>query len=218
MNRYIFALLLLLTACTPATPAATPRVVGVYLSSSASAWRANVYDCASPSTVISLTDPRSADLTLRVGEPDGLNTPAFEIDTEEILVVVDLKAGVDALSLTQVRSLFLGQTTNWKDLGGSDLPVQVWAYASDEDIQQIFSRVVMNGQPVSSLARLAVSAEAMSGSIEATPGSVGILARRWKSGNTPEVYSVATVPVLAITRSEPGGAVRELLGCLQAGH
>jgi hypothetical protein len=218
MKKYFLALLLFLAACAPATPSATPQIVGVYMTSSASAWRNNLYDCASSSVLVNLADPQSAGILLRVGEPGNLTTPAFEIATEEVLVVVDLKAGVNSLTLEQVRALFLGQVPNWKDLGGNDVPVQVWVYAADEDVQQIFSQVVMNGQPVTSLARLAVSAEAMSDSVEATPGSVGVLTRRWKSGNTPEVYSVATVPVLAVTQSEPQGAVKELLSCLQSGH
>ena len=45
--------------------------------------------------------------------------------------------------------------------------------------------------------------------------TVGILPRHWKVGDVREVYSVAKVPVLAITQSEPQGAVNQLIGCLQ---
>jgi hypothetical protein len=96
--------------------------------------------------------------------------------------------------------------------------VQVWTYSPDEDIQRIFEQDVMNGQTATSQARLAVSVEAMTNSIETVPGSIGVVTRRWKSGNTLEVFSLATVPVLAITSSQPEGAVKALLACLQKGN
>ena len=65
------------------------------------------------------------------------------------------------LTADQVHSIFLGQVTNWKDVGGSDMPIQVWTYAQGEDIQQIFEQNVMEDQPVTSLARLAVSVQNM---------------------------------------------------------
>ncbi|MGZ6316798.1 MAG: hypothetical protein ACXWNQ_06010, partial [Anaerolineales bacterium] len=118
----------------------------------------------------------------------------------------------------QVRGLFSGQISNWKDTGGSDLPVQVWSFAQDEDIQQIFDQTAMNGQPITSLARLAVSAQAMSDSVGSTAGSIGFLPRRWKSGNTREAFKLATVPVLVVSRTQPQGAVKDLISCLQAGQ
>jgi hypothetical protein len=37
----------------------------------------------------------------------------------------------------------------------------------------------------------------------------------WIAGDVREVYSVAKVPVLALTQSEPQGVVKSLLACLQ---
>jgi hypothetical protein len=45
--------------------------------------------------------------------------------------------------------------------------------------------------------------------------TVGILPRHWKAGDSREVFTVATVPVLAITSGEPQGVIREVLACLQ---
>lgn len=211
------AICLFLAACSTPTPSRTTQIINVYLTSAADPWTNNVYDCAPAGSAVNLTDPDSAQITLRVGEPDHLTTPAFQLSTEDILVVTNLQTGVYDLSADQVRSLFLGQVTNWKELGGNDVSVQVWTYLPDEDIQRIFEREVMDGRPVTSQARLAVSVEAMTDSVETVPGSVGVVTRRWKSGNTTEALSVASVPVLAIVKSEPEGAVKDLLGCLQEG-
>ena len=76
----------------------------------------------------------------------------------------------------------------------------------------------MDGQPVTSLAHLATSAQVMQGAVDAMPGSIGILPRSLLNGGVTGVYKVATVPVLAITKSVPQGSLRELIGCLQENH
>jgi len=53
--------------------------------------------------------------------------------------------------------------------------------------------------------------QAIAGDVNA----VGLLTRRWKTGSVSAVYTVATVPVLALTPAEPPGAVQEILACLQ---
>ena len=215
MKKIFFIFIIFLTACAPAAPISTPQVVKAYATSSAQPWLTDLYSCASASVVINLTDSQSADISIRMGESAGLTTPAFQIGTDDILVAVHPQTGVGSLTIEQVRQLFTGQAANWKDVGGNDVPVQVWTYSSDEDIQQIFDDTVLAGQPVTSLARLAVSAQTMSDSIGANPGSVGVLTRRWKAGNTREALVVASAPVLVITKSEPQGAIKDLIACLQ---
>jgi hypothetical protein len=93
--------------------------------------------------------------------------------------------------------------------------VQIWVYASGEDVQDVFDRVVMAGGRVSPSAWLAVNPQHMSDTLVNEPNTVGILPRHWKVGDAREVLSVATVPVLAITPSEPQGVMQEILACLQ---
>ncbi|MCL4530031.1 MAG: substrate-binding domain-containing protein [Chloroflexi bacterium] len=208
-------ILAFLTACGTNTPQAVLQLVKVYATSAASPWLKNVYDCAPTSVAVSLSDTASADVTIRFGQPADLNTPAFQIGSDEILVVVNPQAGVSSLSANQVRDLFAGQIISWKDAGGNDIPVQVWVFDPGEDIQQVFDQVDMAGQAVTSQARLAVSAQNMSDSVAGNPGSIGILTRRLKTANVQDVFGGVSVPVLAITKSEPQGAVKPLIACLQ---
>jgi hypothetical protein len=212
----LFLLSWLVPACGVPPPQATPQLISVYATSAAYPWLDEVYNCASSSVTVRLSDPSAAEMSLRLGEPVALDSPAFQIGRDDLLVVVQPQTAVGSLTLNQVRQLYSGQVTQWKDVGGAGIPVQVWTYAQAEDIQLIFDRAVMQGQPIASLARLAVSAQAMSDSVGATPGSIGILPRRWKAGNTNAVLAVSTVPVLAILASPPQGAVRDLLSCLQS--
>jgi len=203
----LFLFSFMLFSCAPATPPATPQVVTVHSTSAAQPWLDPLYACAGSSSVISRVDePSSADIVLRVGEPEILVSSAFQIDTEQILIVTHRQSPVQNLTLEEARALFAG-------LGNPS--VQVWVYASDEDVQVVFDHFVMEGRSVTPAARLAVNPQQMSDTVVNEPHTVGILPRHWKAGDVREVYPVATVPVLALTKSEPQGAVKALIACLQ---
>src|ERR1700690_2211363 len=216
MKNFFFAILFLLTACAPATIIARPQLVKVYVTSAASSRLTALYNCSTPSTAILLSDPQTADITIRLDLPDNLSSPAFQIGMDDVNVIVQSQNNIDNLTADQVHSIFLGQITNWKYVGGSDLPIQVWTYAQGEDIQQVFSRNGINEQQVTSLARLAVSAQNMSDSVANNAGSIGFLPRSWVTSNVKSVYEITSLPVLAITKSEPQGVVKELIACLQS--
>lgn len=197
----------LLFSCSPSTSPAPLQVVTVYSTSAAQPWLSALYDCAGTASAISrVEDLSSADIGLRVGEPKFLLSPAYQIDTEEILVVTHRQSPLQNLTLDSARVLFSG-------LG--DPSVQVWVYASGEDVQEVFERFVMGGGSVTQAARLAVNPQQMSDTLVNEPDTVGILPRRWKAGDSREVLSVANVPVLAITPDEPQGVIKELIACLQ---
>jgi hypothetical protein len=133
-----------------------------------------------------------------------------------MLVAVHPQNGLGSLTVEQVRALFAGRVSNWSEIAGSDTPVLVWVYSAAEDVQLYFDRTVMNGEPVTSLARLAVSAQAMSDSVGSVAGSIGILPRRWKAGNSTEALVLPPMPVLALVNTEPEGSLREVLSCMQS--
>jgi hypothetical protein len=198
---------LILPACAPAAPSATPEVISVYSTAAAQPWLSELYDCAGTASVLSrVDDPSAAAIVLRIGEPDGLTTPAYQVDMEEILVVTQRQSPIQNLSLEGARTLFSGQ---------GDPSVQVWTYASGMDIQDVFNRLVMQGQNIAPTARLAVDPQLMSDTLVNEPYMVGILPRHWKMGDSREVFSAGTFPVLAITPNEPQGTVRQLIACLQ---
>jgi hypothetical protein len=207
MKRLFLSLLLLtvLTACGTPTPQAVPTI-NVYATSAAQPWLSELYDCAASASVTLNVTPDAPDIFLRLGEPQGLVTPAFKVDTEEILVVVNRLSPVQNLTIEQARALFEGQ---------GDASLQIWVYAQGEDAQGAFEQAVMEGRSVASNARLAVDPQQMSDVLNANINAVGVLPRHWKMGDTREVLTVASVPVLAITLSEPTGVVRDLIACLQ---
>ena len=210
----VAATLFLLASCTPAV-SVTPQLVKVYITSAASSKMADLYNCSAPATAIYLSDPGTAQLTLRLGQPNPLTSPAYQVGTDEVDVIVQSQNSVDKLTADQVYSIFLGQVTSWKDVGGSDTPVQVWTYAQGEDIQEIFEQNAMDGQRVTSSARLAVSAQNMLDSVTKNSGSIGFLPHSLETTDVRDVDTVASAPLLVITKSQPDPGIKELVACLQ---
>ena len=206
MRRFTLLLaILLLTSC--ASPASgDTQIVSVYATPAAGPWLSELYDCANAASVILNVTPDAPDILLRLGEPRGLSSPAFQIDTEEILVVVHRVSPLQNLSIDQVQSLFGGQ---------GDPSLQIWVYADSEDVQNIFEQTVMQSRNIVSSARVAVDPQQMSDLLNAEINAVGVLPRHWKMGNTREVFSAGMFPVLAITQSEPEGIIQDLIACLQ---
>ncbi len=197
----------LLFSCSTRAPLATPPLVTVYSTSAAQPWLAPLYSCAGSSVALSrVEDASSADIVLRVGEPAFLDSPAYQIDTEEILVVTNRQSPVQNLTPQDARALFAGQ---------GDLSVQVWVYASGEDVQQVFDQAVMAGRSVSFSTKLAANPQQMSDALVNGSNTIGILLRHWRTGDVRDVFTAATVPVLAITKSKPEGGIQELIACLQ---
>lgn len=197
----------LLFACSAATPSITPQLITVYSTSAAQPWLPPFYECAGRSAVLSrVDDPAVADIVLRVGEPAFLDSRAYQIDTEEILIVTHRQSPVQNLTMEEARALFAGQ---------GDLSMQVWVYSSGEDVQEVFDQVVMDGSVVTPSARLALSPQQMSDRLVNESNAVGVLPRHWKAGDVREVFKVATVPVLAITDSEPQRILKSLIACVQ---
>ena len=193
----LLILSLFISSCSTNTPLSTPQVVSVYSTSAAEPWLTDLYTCAESFAVLTrVDDPNSADIVLQIGEPEFLSGFAYQIDEEEILIVAHHQFPIQNLTL-------------------DDPSAQVWVYASDADVQKVFDQFVMEGRSVSSSAFVAVNPQQMSEVLNTEANAVGILPRHSMAGDVREVFSVAIVPVLALTKSEPQGMVNQLIGCFQ---
>ena len=202
---FIFHLSSFIFACAPVAPSA-PQLVNVSASLAAQPWLEELFACADEASVTLNVTSDSPDLSLRLALPDGWAGSVFQVGTEDLLIVASLASSLGPLTLDQARTIFAGQ-------GNSS--VQVWGYASEEETQKMFEQAVMNGRGVTSFARLAVSPSHMIESLSADVNAVGLLPRRWMTDGLRELLVSASVPVLALTPSEPAGPVRDLIACLQ---
>jgi phosphate transport system substrate-binding protein len=60
-------------------------------------------------------------------------------------VVVNSGAGVTSLTLAQIQSIFSGQTTNWSQVGGANLPISVFERTPGSGTRFTFDKDIMQG-------------------------------------------------------------------------
>jgi hypothetical protein len=202
---FFLLLAFILSACGTATSTAETQVVDVYATSAAQPWLTKLYACAADSGAVLNINAESPEIYLRVGEPDVLVSSAYQIGQEEILIVTPRESSVQNLTLSEAQELF----------AKGDSSAQVWVYASDADMQEVFDQLVMQGRSVSSSARIAVSVQNMTDVIKAETSAIGILPRHSVTNDVREVYSAGTVPVLAFTKSKAEGVIVDLISCME---
>jgi phosphate transport system substrate-binding protein len=94
-------------------------------------------EAASPE-MLSFSDGAKGD-----GHPLLLPRPiAFPLFT----IVVNPEAGVQDLSLEQVRQIYDGRITNWADVGGNDLPVRLVGRPGDSGTRRTLENRVLGGR------------------------------------------------------------------------
>lgn|GEM_PF-3807958 len=76
------------------------------------------------------------------GHPQLLPRPiAFSLFT----LVINKEAGVQDLSLQQIRELYEGRISNWSEVGGNDRPVRIVSRYSDSGTRKTFQKRVLGG-------------------------------------------------------------------------
>lgn len=200
----LFLLSFFIVACGSTTPSAQPQTVTVYAASSAEPWMNEIFVCANERTITVYITANDPEISIRIGEPEDASGNVYQIGEEELLVAVNRESSMQALSLEEVQALFSGQGE-----------VSVWVYPSELDLSGLFDQFVMEGRSVTSFASVAVSPDEMLGALISDPNAIGILPRRWLTGDIREVYAAGEFPVIAVTNEEPQGAVYDLLACLQ---
>jgi hypothetical protein len=218
-----FAIIMfILTSCTQVSPTATPETIRVQYSFAAQPVLGNLNTCAGKNIVSTelraagFQDLQTADLVMRVGQPDNLTNTAYQIATDNLMVIVNTQNPVTELTIEQVRGIFTGRIQTWKSIKGTESQIQVWVFPATEDVQEIFEESILSGSPVTSLARLANSPGEMSQAIANDPNAVGLLTTHLKAANITDAYTaVSSLPVLAITQSSPQGVLAQILACMQ---
>jgi hypothetical protein len=217
----LFFLVLFITGCGASTPVATPLAIRIIYTAATQPWLADLERCAGRNVVdarLAATDGmdiQSSDLAMRIGTPDASTFPTYQIGTEAIQVIANPNNPVKKLDLAQVRSIFTGRIQNWQELGGPDSKIEVWVFAAGEDVEQLFEQAALNGSPVTSQARLAVSPAEMAAAVANDANAVGVLTKSWKADGVTNLLTVVEEPVLVLTPAEPQGAVLTLINCLQ---
>lgn len=151
------------------------------------------------------------------GAFDKASIQTAEIGTNKIAVFVHPSNIISSLTKQQIKDLFTGRVSNWKEIGGSDEPVLVVWGKNTPSQNALFSKIILDGEKVTAEHLDTYDYQGIKDSVASNNGAVGInpvgmVDDTVKGISTdPEVSS----PILMITKGNPKPPVNQLLEFVQ---
>ncbi len=145
--------------------------------------------------------------------PEGLQ---FHMITEDVIVpIVNVANPVNELTWAQLASLNSGAVTNWKDVGGSDMPVQVITSHAGSSTKAVFQSMVMKKAEYAANAIEVKSTRLEINEVSANPGGIGAVSEGFFHLNPGNAKIVKTAeikrPLALITIGDPTPEVQKII-------
>ncbi|MFY8083571.1 MAG: substrate-binding domain-containing protein [Rubrivivax sp.] len=134
---------------------------------------------------------------------------------EQLVPIVHPSNPVKALSREQLRDLFSGKITNWKDVGGPDAPVVPVVAAANSGTRGVFDRAILGTQKAAASAKEVRTAAAEVAEVARTSGAIGMVGEGTAAGGGSKIKEINGPAVSRtlgfVTLGEPGADVAKLI-------
>ena len=107
------------------------------------------------------------------------------IGVDSIAVVVNKENSVDTLSINQVNSIYRGDITNWKQVGGPDMQIVVYSRPVKSGTRARFDSRILGAPDVVQVARIAGTNADMAIKIDTNPAAIGFVGYAFLHGTKP---------------------------------
>jgi phosphate transport system substrate-binding protein len=97
-----------------------------------------------------------------------------EIGKGVIKVIANKSTLVKKLSKDQLKGIFTGKITNWKEVGGADIPIKIVYGTKISGTNSVFQKEIMDGEPYAKNVLEASTAPDLKVKVVATPGAIGL--------------------------------------------
>lgn len=148
-----------------------------------------------------------------------VNVPAnlvyHQVASDNIVVAVHASNPVKTLSKQQIKELMTGKVANWKQVGGPDLPVKLYAAAPGQAVRAAVQKSFLDGAdfaPATIDIRTAVEQLRV---IAGEPGAIGAMSEPVIKASTEKVHVVGGAsiprPLGFVTIGAPSPAAQQMI-------
>ena len=163
---------------------------------------------------------------LKASEKEGNTLKEFVVGKDGIALVVHPSNTVSDLSLEQVKAIYQGEITNWKEVGGADSEIVLIGRDSSSGTREFFTEFVLNKEDAAKEMQELNSNGAVAQAVSITPGAIGYVSLEYVDdslkafsigGVAPTVDNVISGiyeinrPLLMVTNGEPEGLAADYL-------
>jgi phosphate transport system substrate-binding protein len=103
----------------------------------------------------------------------GIQSTPHVIALDGLPILVHPSNPVKGLKLEQVRNIYLGKTTNWKEVGGADKKIIVISRDTNSGTYETFEKLVMRKAKISKNTEYVGSNGAVRQRVQTTPAAIG---------------------------------------------
>jgi phosphate transport system substrate-binding protein len=160
-------------------------------------------------------------------EPDEKeNLNEYLIGKEGIVIAVNLDNPLEDLSIEQLKDIFSGKITNWKEVGGPDAEINVISREEGSGTRSAFEELVMGDTKIRNDAIIQISTESVKQTVKQDPYAIGFVSLSHMSDDVKALKvdgvapSTATIsdgsyklqrPFLFLIKGEPTESVKAFM-------
>lgn len=144
---------------------------------------------------------------------DKASLQTVEIGTNKTVVLLHPSNPVSALTKDQMKGLFTGKITNWKEVGGKDAPVLVVWGKNSPGQNALFTKVILDGEKIAAENLETTDYKGIKDTVATNPEALGIdpLGMVDDSVKAIKPSPEANSPILLITKGAPSAPVKQLI-------
>ncbi len=126
-------------------------------------------------TDIANTSRSAKDEEQRMADEKGIVLHETIVALDGIAIITNKSVGIDNITVEQLRGIFSGSITNWKEIGGPDQQIVVFSRDVSSGTFEVFKEKILDGHTVSDMALKVASNQAALTSVTDTPNSIGYI-------------------------------------------
>ena len=150
---------------------------------------------------------------------DGSALKMHEIRKDEIVFIVHPNNPVRKLTLAQLGDIHTGKITNWKQLGGKDMPITVYSDALTGGTRAMIKKVVLGNQEYAPSVKSLTSVSRIADLVPGDEAGIGGLGRGFVKADTKAVIvetSKIERPLALVTMGPPQPKVQQVIDALRS--